>query len=162
MRGERYSECSVEKYGNRWLYDTAESRYVTLEELAASVRAGAEVRVVDAQTGENVELGGERVAAFCGLANPTTFWSTLRGQEVVPLFRWTFGDHHSYRHAELVRLREHAKLQAAAVLLTTEKDLMNLPPNVAEMMAPVKVFWLRIGMEIEGEGELIEQIRAIL
>ena len=44
----------VKKYGNRRLYDTAESRYVTLEELAASVRAGAEVRVVDAQTGDDL------------------------------------------------------------------------------------------------------------
>ncbi|MCX6608140.1 MAG: tetraacyldisaccharide 4'-kinase [Acidobacteria bacterium] len=117
---------------------------------------------VDAGTGKDVILRQQRVAAFCGLANPTTFWSTLREQGAVPLFRWTFGDHHSYRHTELVRLREHAKLQEAEVLLTTEKDLMNLPPNVAEIMAPVKVFWLRIGMEIEGEAKLVEQIRAIL
>jgi len=117
---------------------------------------------VDAGTGMDVTLRGQRVAAFCGLANPTTFWSTLREQQVVPLFRWTFGDHHSYRHTELVRLLEHAQLQKAEVLLTTEKDLMNLPPNVAEMMAPVAVFWLRIGVEIEGEAELVEQIRAIL
>lgn len=44
----------VKKYGNRRLYDTTESRYVTLEELAAIVRAGAEVRVVDAQTGDDL------------------------------------------------------------------------------------------------------------
>jgi polyhydroxyalkanoate synthesis repressor PhaR len=44
----------VKKYSNRRLYDTAESRYVTLEELAESIRRGADVRVVDAQTGEDL------------------------------------------------------------------------------------------------------------
>lgn len=44
----------IKKYGNRRLYDTTESRYVTLEELAASVRGGADVRVVDAQSGADL------------------------------------------------------------------------------------------------------------
>ncbi len=44
----------VKKYGNRRLYDTSESRYVTLEELAVSIKAGAEVRVTDAQTGQDL------------------------------------------------------------------------------------------------------------
>jgi len=44
----------VKKYGNRRLYDTGDSRYVTLEELAAKIRTGADIRVVDAQTGEDL------------------------------------------------------------------------------------------------------------
>ncbi len=40
----------VKKYGNRRLYDTEDSRYVRLGEIAAKIRNGAEVRVVDAQT----------------------------------------------------------------------------------------------------------------
>ena len=44
----------VKKYGNRRLYDTAASRYITLEELGAIVRGGEEVRVVDAKTGEDL------------------------------------------------------------------------------------------------------------
>ncbi len=40
----------VKKYSNRRLYDTDESRYITLEELADRVRGGADVRVVDAKT----------------------------------------------------------------------------------------------------------------
>jgi polyhydroxyalkanoate synthesis repressor PhaR len=44
----------IKKYGNRRLYDTAFSRYITLEELAAKVRAGADVRVVDAETDEDL------------------------------------------------------------------------------------------------------------
>jgi polyhydroxyalkanoate synthesis repressor PhaR len=44
----------IKKYGNRRLYDTGDSRYVTLEELAAKIRGGADLRVVDAQTGEDL------------------------------------------------------------------------------------------------------------
>ncbi len=44
----------IKKYGNRRLYDTAESRYVTLEELAEKVRAGTDVRVLDAKTSEDL------------------------------------------------------------------------------------------------------------
>ncbi|HEX4452378.1 MAG TPA: polyhydroxyalkanoate synthesis regulator DNA-binding domain-containing protein [Kofleriaceae bacterium] len=44
----------IKKYGNRRLYDTGDSRYITLDELAARVRGGADVRIVDAQTGEDL------------------------------------------------------------------------------------------------------------
>lgn len=44
----------IKKYGNRRLYDTGDSRYVTLDELAAKIRTGIDVRVVDAQTGEDL------------------------------------------------------------------------------------------------------------
>jgi polyhydroxyalkanoate synthesis repressor PhaR len=44
----------VKKYSNRRLYDTEESRYITLDELAEKVRAGADVRVVDASSGADL------------------------------------------------------------------------------------------------------------
>lgn len=44
----------IKKYGNRRLYDTAGSRYVNLDDLASHVRAGREVRVVDAKTGQDL------------------------------------------------------------------------------------------------------------
>ncbi len=44
----------LKKYANRRLYDTAQSRYVTLNEVADSIRSGQEVEVVDAKTKEDV------------------------------------------------------------------------------------------------------------
>lgn len=44
----------VKKYGNRRLYDTETSRYVTLEEVEARVRRGEEVEVKDAKTGKDL------------------------------------------------------------------------------------------------------------
>ena len=48
------SPILIKKYGNRRLYDTAGSRYVNLEDLAAHIRAGREVKVVDAKTGQDL------------------------------------------------------------------------------------------------------------
>jgi polyhydroxyalkanoate synthesis repressor PhaR len=44
----------VKKYANRRLYDTEESRYITTAELSARVRAGRDVRVLDAKTDEDL------------------------------------------------------------------------------------------------------------
>ncbi|HVS66757.1 MAG TPA: polyhydroxyalkanoate synthesis regulator DNA-binding domain-containing protein [Thermoanaerobaculia bacterium] len=44
----------IKKYGNRRLYDTADSRYVNLERVAELVREGEPVSVVDAKTGEDL------------------------------------------------------------------------------------------------------------
>jgi len=44
----------VKKYGNRRLYDTSGSRYVNLDEIAALIRKGVQVQVVDAKTGDDL------------------------------------------------------------------------------------------------------------
>src|SRR3989454_7926739 len=44
----------IKRYANRKLYDPQESRYVTLEELEEMIRAGREIAVTDATTGEDL------------------------------------------------------------------------------------------------------------
>lgn len=44
----------IKRYSNRKLYDTQESRYVTLEEIEEMIRGGREISVVDASTGEDL------------------------------------------------------------------------------------------------------------
>jgi polyhydroxyalkanoate synthesis repressor PhaR len=44
----------IKKYENRRLYDTSASRYINLEDIAALVRNGTEVKVVDAKSGEDL------------------------------------------------------------------------------------------------------------
>ncbi len=46
----------TKKYGNRRLYDTEQSRYITLEELAELIQAGKDddVRVISADDGEDL------------------------------------------------------------------------------------------------------------
>ena len=44
----------IKKYSNRRLYDTDESRYITLDELTDKIRSGTDVSVVDAKSGEDL------------------------------------------------------------------------------------------------------------
>lgn len=44
----------IKKYENRRLYDSTNSRYVNLEDIAQMVRDGVDVQVVDASTGEDL------------------------------------------------------------------------------------------------------------
>jgi len=99
-----------------------------------------------------------KVAAFCGLGNPRAFWSTLEELKLDLVFHWAFGDHHSYRPGELQRLLAHARARGAEALVTTEKDAVNLCAGAAAILSPLKLYWLKIGIEIEREEELLQQI----
>ena len=105
---------------------------------------------VDAHTGaqQNLESFNQvRVSAFCGLANPDAFWSTLSALGIEPLKKTAFADHHRYTASEIQQLGD-------TVLLTTEKDAINLPEHIA----PGRIFWLKIGIEIDNEEALLDQI----
>jgi polyhydroxyalkanoate synthesis repressor PhaR len=44
----------IKRYTNRKLYDTVESRYVTLDEIAEMIKAGGEVKVIDNRTKDDL------------------------------------------------------------------------------------------------------------
>jgi len=116
---------------------------------------------VDAATGNRVAPGalrGRPHAAFCALANPASFWRTVAGLGCRPLRCWKFSDHHHYKPRELKRMAADAKAAGAEVLLTTEKDLMNLPPDAAGLVAPLRLLWLQAEVEVDGEAELLNLI----
>lgn len=51
--GEREPKV-IKRYTNRKLYDTVESRYVTLDEIGTMIKAGAEVKIIDNRTKEDL------------------------------------------------------------------------------------------------------------
>src|SRR5947208_14383091 len=51
MAGERHL---IKKYANRKLYDTRTSRYITLEGISQLISEGAEVEVVDRESGRDL------------------------------------------------------------------------------------------------------------
>jgi polyhydroxyalkanoate synthesis repressor PhaR len=48
------SPVIIKKYGNRRLYDSSNSRYVNLDDIARFLREGKDVQVVDAKTGQDL------------------------------------------------------------------------------------------------------------
>jgi len=96
------------------------------------------------------------VAAFCGLGNPQAFLNTLESLDLEVVFSWPFADHHFYSPMEIQRLRQNAQACGAAVLVTTEKDRMNLPPGVEDIVAPLDLAWLEIEYTLDREDEFLE------
>ncbi len=104
------------------------------------------------------------VAAFCGLGNPASFWTTLKRARIQPVFTWSFSDHHRYRWSELQCLAAQARMHGANVLLCTEKDAANLPAGSLELLMEdsVELYWLKVGVEIENEDALLQLIESKL
>lgn len=91
--------------------------------------------------------------AFCGLGQPRTFWRTLDQLGIQVVCRLQFPDHHRYTEADLRDIERQAA--GAEALLTTEKDMMNLPPGVTP---PLPIHCLRIGIQIDNEQELLQHL----
>ena len=102
-----------------------------------------------------------RVAAFCGLANPNTFWRVLRDAGLDAQEKWTFDDHHKYSCTEASRLARQTQLAGIEYLVTTEKDYVNLPDGAFSQLKDVRLCWLEVEVRIEEEDELLEYVRQI-
>jgi len=86
------------------------------------------------------ELQGELVAALSGIGNPLAFELTLQrlGARVLPL---RFPDHHPYSPADCLAIQRFAR-RRGAVIITTEKDAVRLPP--AAFSTPVWVLEIEL------------------
>lgn len=103
-------------------------------------------------------LPHKKAAAFCGLANPRSFWRTLENLGIEIVYEWAFEDHHHYRPNELRRVAAQAIEAGAEVVVTTEKDVMNLCDNASQFFAPLKLCWLRIAVAMEKEDEFLKAV----
>lgn len=97
---------------------------------------------------------GERVGAFCGLAQPETFRATLRELGCDPVFFKVFPDHHKYSEVELT-----AMAAQAPKLVTTEKDLVNVPERLRGVLPIVS---LPVKVVVEQGDELLQAVLASL
>jgi tetraacyldisaccharide 4'-kinase len=104
------------------------------------------------------DLKLDRVGAFCGLGNPRSFHRTLDSLGTRYVDCVEFQDHHRYLPNELTRMAEQFRRQGAVALVTTEKDAVNLCQDADDLLAPLPLYWLKIGMRIDGEAELLAQI----
>jgi len=101
-----------------------------------------------------------RGAAFCGLGNPQAFRRTLEGLGV-QLADWVeFPDHHRYSPSELKHLAAQFAAKGAAAILTTEKDVVNLCDEADSVLAPLRLYFLRVKMVIEREEEFLREIES--
>ncbi len=95
------------------------------------------------------------LAAFCGIGNPESFFSQLRGAGYTPAFARAFPDHHQYKQADADALSREAKAHGVAGLITTAKDAIKL----RTLDLPIPCYVLKIEISIEDEVRFLELIR---
>lgn len=85
-------------------------------------------------------LNHKRVFAFAGIGRPEKFFQSLRDLQCEIAGTVSFPDHHAYTPDEMIGLVDRAVAEKA-VLVTTEKDRVRLPPEARDM---VKVLPVRL------------------
>jgi tetraacyldisaccharide 4'-kinase len=88
--------------------------------------------VIEASSQETIAIeqyNGKPICAFCAIGTPAAFFSDLRNWGFNPVTEIAFRDHHVYIPEDVQRLNKAAKEKGTVAFLTTEKDLMNLPPR---------------------------------
>lgn len=83
-------------------------------------------------------LKGKSVVAFCGLAYPQKFFTTLQSLGAQILETAEFPDHHLYKHSEIKKLSALARTRRA-VLVTTAKDAVRLSTEMRPLVTVVDI-----------------------
>ncbi len=84
------------------------------------------------------KFAGKRVIAFAGIGRPGKFFESLRkvGAEVISTH--SFPDHHPYSAREIVTILAK-KTRDEDLIVTTEKDMVRLPPMALKSVIPLPV-----------------------
>ena len=83
-------------------------------------------------------LRHRRVFAFAGIGRPEKFFATLAELQCDIAGTRAYPDHYAFTPDEIMRLAETASA-LGALLVTTEKDQMRLPPEARRMVTPLPV-----------------------
>ena len=92
-----------------------------------------------------VQLGHRRVFAFCGLANPNSFRTTLKKLSVNLVGFSAYNDHYHYKSDDIAKIAQ--QLINADIIVTTEKDWVKLPLDL------LNEHWYRLRIEIKPTDE---------
>lgn len=91
---------------------------------------------------------GKKIYLFCGIGNPDKFFGMMSVYGANIVATKAFPDHHPYTMAELNKLIIDSVKQKA-VLVTTRKDLMRVPPELHDCMIAAD-----LDLELDNEGSL--------
>ncbi len=139
---------------------------------AARSRAATAINTVSGEGTSIERLRSERILAFCGLGNPEAFWRSLELGGLTIVRRMRFRDHHVYSRSDVADIVSEARRRDAGLVITTEKDLVNLwyaaereglksgtlEGRAAGLFRPLPLYWLRVDTVVEGGDRLLEWI----
>jgi tetraacyldisaccharide 4'-kinase len=100
---------------------------------------------------QNAVSNGRKFFAFCGIGNPSGFLADLKRWRIEVVGHGSFRDHHWYTTQDLISLETAARKAGADSLICTEKDIYDLPADVATALP---LYFCRIGMQFNDEESL--------
>ncbi len=112
------------------------------------------IRASDGSIIDESILRSQRVAAFCGVGNPESFFEHLRREGYSPSLTRAFADHHNYTQADIDGLVKDAKNSGETILLTTAKDALKF----SGLDVGLPCYVVNIQIEIDNPANLVELI----
>jgi tetraacyldisaccharide 4'-kinase len=100
----------------------------------------------------------QRLAAFCGIANPTSFFKLLERANCQTSQTTIFPDHHRYTQTDVSRIVAEAQNAGLEYLVTTAKDAVKLQSLSVELPCYV----MEIEVSIDDEQGFLELLNASL
>ncbi len=109
------------------------------------------------RNGSKVNLEGEKVIAFCGIANPWRFLKSLEFLSIKPEKIIFFPDHHKFTVKDVKKIEMEAERVNSKIAVTTEKDFIrarNLPFSI-------QIVYSKIEANIEEDfyGYILERLK---
>jgi len=107
----------------------------------------------------------KKIIAFCGIAYPQKFFSTLHDCNLNVIQTIIFGDHHFYSQKDLEELTQklskaqenQGEKDSEIILLTTKKDWVKFPPDWQN-----KISYLDIAIKFDDENLLKFELKKLL
>ncbi len=128
--------------------DALVDRLVEYDVLQVTSRMEAQAQLQAVGAGPDLtakELRERHIVAFCGVAQPHTFYHALMKLGLEPEEVRYFPDHHRYSATDLAQLAALA-VDEGWVLITTEKDAVKLPPDFTALQ---RVYALRVELVLD-------------
>ena len=111
-------------------------------------------RVSSLKNGPGTLAPPARVAAFCAVGNPSSFFERVRHSGFELALSTSFPDHHNYSQAEIDSITRSAQDAGATALITTAKDAVKLRP----LSFSIPSYVLEIEIAIDNSEELTHML----
>ena len=106
--------------------------------------------------GAPVDRSAGAVVAVAGIAHPSAFFADLRSAGWSIARELPFADHHRYSRGDVATILEAARSLGAALIITTEKDLVRLLPF---RPFPLRVAFVPLTVDVEPAGAFDDWLR---
>jgi tetraacyldisaccharide 4'-kinase len=116
------------------------------------------IELIDIRSGGRLSLerlGGQRLLAVSGIANPSRFEATLVRLGATVAAHRAFPDHHRYAPADLETINGAAKHVGASMIVITEKDMVKLT-RLDLMKVGAPLYALSISLELVEGAEVLD------